>query len=509
MSKAVNSPTARLLQSSRLFSLPRPLPAPDLSNAVSGVFRSSETATTPYPTHQAIVTPASSLHRGDWGLKRSLPGKKLRGTKPTVRVRAQDTWEHVTTFESAGDHVRTLEKWNEMGIPMIINEKDDRGRGPGASFARRKPISVYDDAHDITDKDATEELSGEGRWKYEGPWLSGMQKGEFENWLLRQVSSRRSEWKEFLRQRENEKRIKSAWAEARAEGNALTPEDIERLRATDQDLQGIQKQLRDEHANEQLNSELTRLITTFLDLPMASLEGSQNLDSAFLASIMQTMSAEKGPPSTHPGAGLSHLRTHAIMDNHPIHGPQSSRTPIQARVVKPRVGASGGQSDYRAKLGVGGVVAEDSTSATLAEQDMSRFRKDTSDATHVINPRVPGGGKVWVRPQAAWVDEQGRIRMNLRRADEESVAVKTGDVEAIHEQKRQGNIGPPRRTMMGQTANYGTALPDTKRMSPTQRAQVAGGAGSGQTPRSGAKGFDEELAGAGPGGVADLLRRGW
>ncbi len=108
MSKAATSPTARLLQNSRLFSLPRPLPAPPLEGLSStGLFRASETATTPYPTLQAITTPRSSLSRGDFGLKRALPAKTTRHTStPHVRIRAQDTYEHVTEFASAADHTQ-------------------------------------------------------------------------------------------------------------------------------------------------------------------------------------------------------------------------------------------------------------------------------------------------------------------------------------------------------------------------------------------------------------------
>ncbi|KAI7149897.1 hypothetical protein KC352_g28834, partial [Hortaea werneckii] len=110
MSKASSSPTARLLQSSRLFSLPRPLPQPHIENITStGVYRASDSATLPYPTHQAIATTASSRSRGDWGLKRALPKKATQDTStPHIRVSAQDTPEHITDFGSAADHTQTL-----------------------------------------------------------------------------------------------------------------------------------------------------------------------------------------------------------------------------------------------------------------------------------------------------------------------------------------------------------------------------------------------------------------
>lgn len=517
MSKAVNSPTARLLQSSRLFSLPRPLPSPDLSSAISGTFRSSDTATTPYPTHQAIVTTASSRHRGDWGLKRSLPNKRLRGTNPTVRIRAQDTWEHVTSFESAGDHVRTLQKWDEMGVPMIVKKQVKGGTGPGGYAAQQKPISVYDEAHDTTDRQAADERRGEGRWKYEGPWLSGMQEGEFKNWLLRQVRSRQGEWQEFLRQQETERRVREALSNARSEGNPLSGDDLENIRTdsrpTDDELELLFKDLRDDHAEDRLSSELTALITRFLDLPAVPGEERSKEDDEFrrmVSKLAPGLSTEKGPPSTHPGAGLSHIRTSAVMENHPIHGPQASRTPVQARVVLPRT--SGGRATERlAKVGVGGVIAEDSASGT---RDASRFKKDADDPAHMMNPETEGGGKIWVQPNSASVDEKGRIQLTLGRADLEALAVKTGDVEAIHEQKRQGALaaGPAPARGTEYNARYGTSLPDTRRFTEQgrQQSQWYGGVGGGaQRPRPGVRGFDEELRGQGQANsVADLLRRG-
>src|SRR5947207_4312064 len=59
------SPGAQLLRSSRLFSVPPPLPKASLNFEGGSFYRHSETATTHYPAHQAIVTPSSALHRGD------------------------------------------------------------------------------------------------------------------------------------------------------------------------------------------------------------------------------------------------------------------------------------------------------------------------------------------------------------------------------------------------------------------------------------------------------------
>jgi hypothetical protein len=206
MSKAYNSPTARLLQSSRLFSLPRPLPQAALETPSStGAHRASESATQFYPTHQAIATPSSSHYRGDWGLKRAIPGKTTKSSTPTIRVLGQDTSDHITDFESAADHERSRAKWAEMNIPITARGKRERGA------ADKSTMSVYEDFLDNTDPNAAPVVLRSGadatdgpqttearRWKYAGPFVAGMQEGEFQRWVQRQLRARREEWTEYL-----------------------------------------------------------------------------------------------------------------------------------------------------------------------------------------------------------------------------------------------------------------------------------------------------------------------
>lgn len=146
------SPTANLLRNSRLFSLPKPLPKPLVSTAMgAGIAKASETATLPYPTHQAIATTKASLARGDWGLKRNLPSKSylVQVSDPVLRIKQLDTIEHVTDFDSAADHVRTRQKWEEMGVPMMkgmtqMRDYDLSGTPPGGAFEVRDDTTSYD-----------------------------------------------------------------------------------------------------------------------------------------------------------------------------------------------------------------------------------------------------------------------------------------------------------------------------------------------------------------------------
>ncbi|KAF2113248.1 mitochondrial ribosomal protein subunit-domain-containing protein [Lophiotrema nucula] len=147
-----SSPTSNLLRNSRLFSLPNPLPTPPVAEASGAdALRASNTATLPYPTHQAIVTTPSSLARGDWGLKRPLPSRSrlVQTSKPVLKVHQLDTIEQITDFDSAADHVRTREKWAEMHAPMVRYKSNtsavDSSIRPKSAFDTSSDVTAYDD----------------------------------------------------------------------------------------------------------------------------------------------------------------------------------------------------------------------------------------------------------------------------------------------------------------------------------------------------------------------------
>ncbi|KAJ4982499.1 hypothetical protein SVAN01_12006, partial [Stagonosporopsis vannaccii] len=145
------SPTAHLLRNSRLFALPAPLPRPVVGETSgAGVTKASPSATLPYPTHQAIATTKSSLARGDWGLKRNLPARShlLQTSDPVLRITQLDTIEHVTDFDSAADHVRTRQKWEHMGVPLMkgmqnLQRRDVTGAPPTSAFEPRDDTTAY------------------------------------------------------------------------------------------------------------------------------------------------------------------------------------------------------------------------------------------------------------------------------------------------------------------------------------------------------------------------------
>ncbi|KAK5127786.1 hypothetical protein LTR85_004902 [Meristemomyces frigidus] len=503
MSKAASSPTARLLQSSRLFSLPRPLPQPQLETITSsGIYRASDTATLPYPTHQAIATPPSSHFRGDWGLKRPLPGKATKTSTPHIRISAQDTSEHITDFGSAADHTQTEAKWLEMGVPVLHRAAKDRDR-------KTPPLSVFEEAMDNTDAGNVGGMGVGGqqvgeqkqRWKYAGPWIAGMQEGDF-NLFTRRVEKRKGEFREFVKTSIAEQRLADRRRRTQDKGQVLAMQDViqlrQQLRPGDAEMVEIEKAMRDNHAMEGLSSELTSLICDFLDLPAVrpTEETSMSARTAGLRGLLTGLSEdadaiESAPPSTHPSAGLSYIRTNAIMENHPLHGPQAHRSPVLARVVRPRNSVQG--TEYQAKLGVGGIVAPDPISATM-NTSAEKFGRSNSNAPGAagisdydpdINANAlledqEGGNKMWVHPQTAYVDENGRIRLAVARGDREAVAVRRGDVEHIHESRAAatrgmvgGGGGPGALPGTPGNANFGYSLPFADR----RRAPPAGDAG--------------------------------
>jgi hypothetical protein len=128
MTSARLSPAANLLRNSKLFALPAAVPLPP-AKPTSQQISTSDTATTIYPTHAAIYTTSQSLKNGDWGLKRALPGKAFSRTRtPVIRIRNSiDTAEHIADFESAADHVQTLNKWQDVGVMIGNNPAPNQG----------------------------------------------------------------------------------------------------------------------------------------------------------------------------------------------------------------------------------------------------------------------------------------------------------------------------------------------------------------------------------------------
>lgn len=248
--------------------------------------------------------------------------------------------------------------------------------------------SVFESTDDNTE---AETLSTEGgRWKYKGPWLAGQTQGEFNEYAERTIRKRKGEFGEFLRERLAQKATGARRRDAIDSGE-VTP--VDPVVISDDDLKVYIKGLRTDEAT------MFRLIEEFLDLPSTSRASE----------IWTSTDSLEGPPTTHPSAGLSYLRAGAHTLNHPILGPQCDQRPLHGRVLV-------AQSPRRIKaiIGVGGIVAEDSKikGPTPVGAGVNRFEPD-----------IPGGAKIWVKPERITIDSQGQIKLQLARANERTVSL--------------------------------------------------------------------------------------
>ncbi|KAK4993548.1 hypothetical protein LTR66_006000 [Elasticomyces elasticus] len=439
MSKVLHSPTANLLRHSRLFSLPAPLPQPSLDPiSSSGLTRASETATLPYPIHQSIATPSSSRSRGDWGLKRALPTRKTDSSAARLRITGLDTYEKVTDFESAADHVQTLAKFQELDLPVLV--KGPRNTVSGGLRPAPK-MSVFEDSVDNTSGTSS------ARWKHTGPWVAGMSQGEFDAFLKRTVKSRKTEFLAFLKKKIVESENITRRQIGRNEGLLDEVEEFTEAQLTDDKLvQEIQAK-RVDFPRSGLSSEISKLIAEFFDLPNTA----ATTEASSFANRMSTLNSltesllsstdREGPPTTHPSAGLSYLRSDAFMDNHPGYGPQQMRSPVVARVLKAQTAANNapGEGDvaYTAVVGIGGVVTTVSPGITGGAGPRSTFKPSSTgdeirdrqtSAVHTLDPTLEGGNKVYLHPQPPRIDQHGRIRLEAEMGDRQAIGVFTGDI---------------------------------------------------------------------------------
>jgi hypothetical protein len=449
-------------------------------------FRRSDTATTPYPTHQAIVTPASSRGRGDWGLKRALPSRPTtRSSTTSLQITALDTNERITDYESATDHTKTLEKFTELGLALT-----KRG---GLDRITQNYQAAFFPEFDYTDKqDAPSQgLDEPSRWKFTGKNVAAMTDGEFSEYVNHEIKRRKTEFDEFLRARLHTQLLdthrrtairalndhhgkaggvkKAGSVDAPAENtsakqadaseialeaqarfftwlSAFSQDEFNTMRVsyvdnmesspsppdtlpsysnfipvirstsagdspeTQQNMSRegakaerdfmlaypaqykayTQDRLKVLRADTKLYSDLNKLIREFLDMRPAS-TGTGSADKAF------GNNSETTGLTTHPSAGLSYLRTNAVLENHPILGPQKSRAPYEARVLSPRSMDRRGQPS--ATLGLAGFAIAEPTQGTT-DRHSDTYKLDTV-----------GGGKVLVNPKNAFFESDGTLRI--------------------------------------------------------------------------------------------------
>ncbi|KAF2455175.1 mitochondrial ribosomal protein MRP51 [Lineolata rhizophorae] len=455
------SPTAQLLRSSRLFALPSAIPPPpdsqlgagggggSGSSAASRTRPRSDTATQPYPTRQAIATPESSLARGDWGLKRRLPLRSTTSSSaPTFVVKRHDTLEHITDYETAGPHVMSLRKWQEMDVPVAADVPQTRiTQVPGFRSAFEPELDNTVVPGEGAATAAGERPGAVARWKFEGPLLNQLSNEEFEFYIRTRVRARKAEFLSHLKAHFRQKDIKALRARLTAEGAAaeedLDPATLE-ARVPQLSDEAFLDKLRLLRSDLSLHSELAGLLSRFLDLPSAAapptasaadrraradaferasyatFDDDSATATASSSAAAGAQAAGAARPRTHPSAGLSYLRASSVTANHASLGPQASRAPVLARVLHARDSSLG---QFRnARVGVAGFVAVDLRQKPLG----GAAQAGAGDGLDVSDFAAPGGRKVWAVPRRALVAGTGAVRLDVEGAGVEAVAVAEG-----------------------------------------------------------------------------------
>ncbi|KAM0562417.1 hypothetical protein ACHAPJ_002107 [Fusarium lateritium] len=406
------SPGGALLRSSRLFSLPKPLPEPQSTNLHIGDHK-SPTMTRQYPQYQSVTSPLSSREKGDWGFKRPFPLKStLTTSTPLIRVKQVDSIESVTDFASAADHTLSLEKFQELRVPLSIPKGNERSGSLVKTDMWRK--SVFEEDMDFTDY--RKGRADDKRWKFQGPWLARMTEGEFIGYLDKNVRPKRAQFRQLLRERLAES-INTRQARTAMEKGDPAPSKTIIGDITEEQFTDYVRGLRSDRAT------LYGLVSKFLDLaPLGQPVGIiQTFLSAGENAAAESPYGKSGPPPSHPSAGISYLRTNSYMENHPVYGPQGQHTPTLARVVYPRNGPS------PAKLGVGGFVAD--TPAGDNEFNTRNVRLRVSAHKQMLTGIIQldtttfGGAKAYVNPQTATIDPSGKVVLHLQEASNEAQLV--------------------------------------------------------------------------------------
>ncbi|KAK0715306.1 mitochondrial ribosomal protein MRP51 [Lasiosphaeris hirsuta] len=398
------SPGGALLRTSRLFSLPAPIP-PSPTDASNG-HHGSLSATQSFPTHQIITTLASSRRRGDWGLKRPLPlWTTTKSTNAMLRVKQIDTIEDITDFSSATDQGLTLRKFQELHIPLTMPAENTPFDSPRASASSMNlpKRSVFEKDSDFTTLDSVNKTAlKDKRWRFQGPWLAGMEPGQFAKWVAKRVRPRRPEFREFLKQKLAADMLQST--SQRAIDNGEPQPELESIVVSDEQLTEYLRRLRSNP------KEIYEMVGQFLDLaPLATPQEVENNTGS------GNPYSKNGPPVTHPSAGLSYLRTSEYLDNHPLYGPQASHPATLARVIRPR--RQNLQVD--AKLGLAGFVLDAPTGDTNSNHKFNLRQNPLSK----LDVDLKGGAKIWVQPTQASINANGRVSMLAKDASYEEMLI--------------------------------------------------------------------------------------
>jgi Mitochondrial ribosomal protein subunit len=322
-----------------------------------------------------------------------------------IRVNALDTFEHVTDFDSAGDHAMTLMKFQELNLPVSLPQSSKKGR---QEYGRGHE-SPFEPRYDNVSGSEGSKEQGAQLYRHSGPWLGGQSEIQFQAYL-QQLRRRKPELLKQLREQYVNKVTAERRKKAQDEGGLDAEHLNEKVEVTDAEFQAWLKDLR---TNKRLaGAELTRLLdlhTLSSDIPSIMM-GRTDYYEANATRLSSVDYAHQGPPRTHPSAGLAYTRSGAFISNHPSFGPQQNMRPVEARCLIAKTRKR--KHKRRAVLGVGGIAYEDETDSS----------EDHLRGIEYLDPSMPGGGRVWVSPRRVSIASQGSISLEAARAERDVLA---------------------------------------------------------------------------------------
>ncbi|KAF3921311.1 hypothetical protein ABW21_db0208465 [Orbilia brochopaga] len=334
MSSKAASPTASLIRHSRLMAMPAPRSSSHAALSDSQIYRP------PYPTHQAITTPESSRHRGDWGLKRPIPRKVASSY---LRYNDIDTIQHRTTFESSHDTVITLKKWQEMGIPIKLFDQlagrftsaflfDDV---PSVSLSNGSPASALSDDASSSSKSAgiTAPI-----WGYREKFIQHMTPGELKTFIDTKLVPRRLEFQQFAKQFEAKQKPTSP-----ATTTTTTTTTTTALEQTDSEAPNPEDALPPEENAESPASDIPQRLSPpssalhphFTAEPIPAEVRKMRHDSITAVNGVRAflkIPLRQAPMTTHPSGGLYYILDASYLENHPLLGPMPDKL-VPARSI--------------------------------------------------------------------------------------------------------------------------------------------------------------------------------
>ena len=414
-------------------------------------------ATQQYPTRQAIVTPPSSLHRGDWGLKRPLPDKiQKQSTTPNIRIIAADTIENFTEFESAGDHTRTLSKLQELNLAMMTKRASVTNDIQRSVFETdATPNSVKSPREGVASH-ATDGVSSATHERAIA--LADMTEDEFERFLWEKIDRRRDEFVAFIKKEIDKEHSRAGKQKAIDVGSDVSKAD-EKAIPEEQFAAYIDLLHRNKGSATQLlpailqffgiapilqksDTRIPAVVSTQKDFNLydalnvkkgtASTRLISNIGNLLPGSKMQRMSAHevielsrnesKETHNRHASLGISYNRSNAYIEMHPEIGPLQQHSPVPARVLQPRILLT--RSNRHFLVGLAGVVAAGPNRTSHASN--ANKSNWTGNQGSVLDTETPGGETVYVNIQVASVDRHGRLDLQLGTPSPVATAISRG-----------------------------------------------------------------------------------